>query len=95
MTDNDFFFANTPPKITEEMEAQFRRVKDRLEDDGFFANLHEPLEQLDTSKIVKQAKRSVLKAALFGALGTVFTISIVLGSATLAIGGALKLLGVF
>ena len=94
MTDNDFFFANTPPKITEEMEAQFRRMKDRLEDDGFFAELHEPLE-LDTSKIVKQAKRSVIKAALFGALGTVFTISIVLGTATLAIGGALKLLGVF
>lgn len=94
MTDNDFFFANTPPKITEEMEAQFRRMKDRLEDDGFFAELHEPLE-LDTSKIVKQAKRSVIKAALFGALGTVFTISIVLGAATLAIGGALKLLGVF
>jgi len=94
MTDNRKNPFDVPP-ISPEMEASFRKTFDRLEDDGFFANLHEPLEQLDTSKIVKQAKRSVIKAALFGALGTVFTISIVLGAATLAIGGALKLLGAF
>ena len=94
MTDNRKNPFDVPPKLTQEMVDSFNNHLDRLKDDDFFAELHEPLE-LDTSKIVKQAKRSVLKAALFGALGTVFTISIVLGAATLAIGGALKLLGVF
>ena len=84
MTNND--------KFSQEMEDRFRRMQEEMDSD-FFNEATEPLEQF--RPLIKEAKRSVLKAAIIGAVGTVLTITLVLGAATLAIGGALKLLGAF
>jgi len=86
------------PPNTEEIFRKLRDQRDRLlEDDDFFGDLHNPLEQLTSeetkasaAKVVKAAKWAVVKYVLI--MATVSLLS--LAASVAVILGLLKLFGV-
>ena len=83
---------NIPP-VSSELLKRLREQRDLLRDDDFFADLHEPLEQMTgttPAQAAKAAKWALIKYALV--MGTLSLLS--LAASVAVVVGVLKLFGV-
>ena len=79
-----------PDSPTEELRDQLRKQQDDFNDEReFFESVHDQLEP-----VLKKAKRSVVKMVLVAVVSYVFFVVAVVGLATAAVLGVLKLFGV-
>lgn len=79
-----------PDSPTEELRDQLRKQQDDFNDEReFFESVNEQLEP-----VLKKAKRSVIKMVLVAVVSYVFFVVAVVGLATAAVLGVLKLFGV-
>ena len=79
-----------PDSPTEELRDQLRKQQDDFNDEReFFESVHDQLEP-----VLKKAKRSVIKMVLVAVVSYVFFVVAVVGLATAAVLGVLKLFGV-